>query len=48
MYYLIHATDHPDAPTLMARAYTHTTLPKETPAQLQLELGLIGRRGREA
>jgi hypothetical protein len=48
MYYLIHATDHPDAPALMARAYTHTTLPKEIPAQLQLELGLIGRRSREA
>jgi three-Cys-motif partner protein len=48
MYYLIHATDHPEAPSLMARAYTHTTLPKETPEQLQLEFGLIGRRGRGA
>jgi three-Cys-motif partner protein len=48
MYYLIHATDHPEAPSLMARAYTHTALPKETPEQLQLELGLIGKRGRGA
>lgn len=44
MYYLIHATDHPDAPSLMARAYTHTTRPKEAPEQLQLELGLVGKR----
>ena len=48
MYYLIHATDHPEAPFLMYRAYNHTTLPKETPEQLQLELGLSGRRGRGA
>jgi three-Cys-motif partner protein len=46
MYYLIHATDHPEAPLLMARAYTHTALPKESPGQLELELGLIGRRRR--
>lgn len=44
MYYLIHATDHPEAPLLMARAYTHTTMPKETHEQLQLEFGLIGKR----
>jgi hypothetical protein len=48
MYYLIHATDHPEAPFLMYRAYNHTTLPKETPEQLQLALGLSGRRGRGA
>ena len=48
MYYLIHATDHPEAPLLMYRAYNHTTLPKETPEQLPLELGLSGRRGRRA
>ena len=46
VYYLIHATDHPEAPLLMYRAYNHTTLPKETPEQLPLELGLSGRRGR--
>ncbi len=44
MYYLIHATYHPEAPFLMARAYARTTLPKEAPEQLQLELGLIGKR----
>ena len=44
MYYLIHATDHPEPPLLMARAYINTTLPKEAPEQLQLEPGLIGKR----
>jgi len=40
MYYMIHATDHPDAPPLMARAYRRAVLPKESPQQLALELGL--------
>lgn len=44
MYYLIHATDHPEAPLLMYRAYNYTTQPKDAHEQLQLELGLIGRR----
>ena len=34
MYFMIHATDHPDAPHLMARAYTKAVQPKETPEQL--------------
>ncbi len=38
MYYMIHATDHPDAPGLMARAYERTTEPKETAKQLRLDL----------
>lgn len=38
MYYMIHATDHPDAPGLMARAYKNAVTPKETPEQLLLEL----------
>lgn len=38
MYYMIHATDHPAAPGLMARAYERTTQPKETPEQLQWDL----------
>jgi three-Cys-motif partner protein len=34
MYYMIHATDHPEAPHLMARAYEKAVQPKETPEQL--------------
>lgn len=34
MYYMIHATDHPDAPYLMSRAYEKAVYPKETPEQL--------------
>jgi hypothetical protein len=34
MYFMIHATDHPDAPHLMARAYDKAVQPKETPEQL--------------
>lgn len=40
MYYMIHATDHPQAPTQMSRAYRNTLLPLET--MRQLELGLVG------
>ena len=40
MYYMIHATDHPDAPALMARAYANAVRPMESQEQLQLELGL--------
>jgi three-Cys-motif partner protein len=40
MYYMIHATDHKDAPGLMARAYHRAVLPKESPDQVRLELGL--------
>lgn len=38
MYYMIHATDHPAAPDLMARAYEKAVLPKEPLEQLALEL----------
>jgi three-Cys-motif partner protein len=40
MYYLIHATDHPEAPKLMRRAYDRAARPLEPPAQVMLELGL--------
>ncbi len=40
MYYMIHATDHPKAPGLMARAYKKAVFPKEPIEQLRLELGL--------
>jgi three-Cys-motif partner protein len=39
MYYMIHATDHPDAPMLMSRAYRNTVSPLEPVEQLKLELG---------
>lgn len=40
MYFMIHATDHVDAPRLMARAYRRAVLPAEPAEQLLLELGL--------
>ena len=40
MYYMIHATDHPEAPRLMARAYRRAVMPKESVQQLALELGV--------
>ena len=40
MYYMIHATDHPDAPALMARAYAKAVTPLEPVEQLTLE-GLL-------
>ena len=36
MYYMIHATDHPDAPLLMRRAYERVGLPTP-PDQLKIE-----------
>jgi uncharacterized LabA/DUF88 family protein len=40
MYYMIHATDHPEAPMLMSRAYRKTVMPLEPLEQLKLQLGL--------
>ena len=40
MYHMIHATDHPDAPALMARAYRKVGLPAESAEQLRMEWGL--------
>jgi three-Cys-motif partner protein len=40
MYYMIHASDHPEAPRLMDRAYNKVVKPKESYEQLSLELGL--------
>lgn len=38
MYYMIHATDHPEAPKLMSRAYRNTVSPLEPIEQLNLGL----------
>ncbi len=38
MYYMIHATDHPEGPIQMSRAYRSTVLPLEPMEQLKLEL----------
>lgn len=38
MYFMIHATDHPEAPIQMSRAYRNTVLPLEPTAQLTFEL----------
>lgn len=35
MFYMIHATDHPEAPNLMARAYERAVGPKESMEELQ-------------
>jgi three-Cys-motif partner protein len=40
MYHMIYATDHPEAPNLMARAYRKATGEREPPEQLKLELEL--------
>ena len=37
MYYMVHASDHPEAPKLMRRAYTRAVDPVEPIEQLQLE-----------
>jgi three-Cys-motif partner protein len=39
MFYMIHASDHPQAPILMHRAYENIVQPLETDEQLQLQLG---------
>ena len=38
MYYMIHATDHPEAPKLMRRAYHRAVDPIEPLKQLKLAL----------
>lgn len=40
MFYMIHATDHLAAPTLMGRAYNKAVSPREPLEQLKLELGI--------
>ncbi|MCK6545641.1 MAG: three-Cys-motif partner protein TcmP [Thermoanaerobaculia bacterium] len=40
MYHMIHATDHPAAPGLMARAYEKAVLPREPQTQLELEFSI--------
>jgi three-Cys-motif partner protein len=37
MYYMIHATDHPDAPGLMYRAYHDAIKPKKPTREVQME-----------
>jgi three-Cys-motif partner protein len=41
MYYMIHATDHPNAPALMYRAYHKAVLPKDSHEQLLLQYGSV-------
>src|SRR5437764_7987736 len=36
MYYMIHATDHPDAPAQMSRAYHHAVSPLEPLEQAKI------------
>ena len=39
MYYMIHTSDHPEAPKLMQRAYRQAVAPDETQEQLAMEFG---------
>ncbi|MCI0720645.1 MAG: hypothetical protein L0338_17005 [Acidobacteria bacterium] len=48
MYYMIHATDHPAATALMARAYNKAVHPKESAKQLSLEVAPIIRQSEGA
>lgn len=41
MYHMIHATDHPEAPKIMARAYRNATKAPEPIEQLELELAQL-------
>lgn len=40
MYYMIHATDHREAPSLMSRAYSKAIAPLETAEQIAMELNI--------
>jgi hypothetical protein len=40
MYYMIHASDHPEGPRLMSRAYSKALGPMESPSEIQIELAL--------
>jgi three-Cys-motif partner protein len=41
MYYMIHATDHDEAPKLMARAYKNAVKTRESHEQLEMEFGSL-------
>ena len=45
MFHMIHASDHPLAPSLMARAYAMATRPRESAADIQAEFKLLGGTG---
>ncbi len=40
MYHMIHASDHPEAPKLMGRAYRRATISPDSARQLDFDLGL--------
>ena len=39
MFWMIHASDHPEAPKLMVRAYRNVVAPLEPMKQLEMEIG---------
>jgi three-Cys-motif partner protein len=47
MYYMIHATDHPQAPMLMTRAYNTAVQPPEPEEQLLLSLADVRESGED-
>lgn len=44
MFWMIHASDHPEAPKLMVRAYNNAVAPFEPIEQLEWEIGKSGRK----
>ena len=44
MYHLVRATDHPEAPKLMNRAYFNATKAKEPIEKLQMDLEALWAR----
>jgi len=39
MFWMVHASDHPEAPKLMSRAYRNIVAPLEPIEQLNMEFG---------
>jgi three-Cys-motif partner protein len=48
MYHMVHATDHPEAPKLMHRAYFNATQAREPIEKLQLDLSALWARSPES
>jgi three-Cys-motif partner protein len=45
MFHMVHATDHPMGPPLMARAFANATKPNEPASELQMDFRLLGGLG---
>jgi len=47
MYFMIHASDHPEAIPIMQRAYRNAVDPDEPQEQLEMQLGVLGKDARK-